>query len=171
MKGHDSGLAHGTIGSPQTSLDQGEYAEQVRENERQLKAAIATDELIDEELVHALEQSKEKFAREDMVFITRDKTGQIIWLEQGNSLAGLEHITKRGHDKELAKAFGVAESDVIKFLRDVVKNGDVVSNRIRKVGNRDGYERVYDYGGRYVVLTAIGLNGFLVSAFPVKRKG
>ena len=85
-------------------------------------------------------------------------------------MAVLEHIAKRGHDKELAKAFSVAESNVIKFLCDVARNGGVVSNRIRKVGNRDGFESVYDYGGRYVALTAIGLNGFLVSAFPSRER-
>ena len=48
---------------------------------------------------------------EDMVFITRDATGQVVWLESGNSGAGLEHIlhgngTTKGHAGDFKKALG-----------------------------------------------------------------
>ena len=47
---------------------------------------------IDENLKKELRNSNIKFNEKDMVFITRDKTGQIFWLENGNSSAGLKHI-------------------------------------------------------------------------------
>lgn len=165
MKGKDSGLAHGTLGSPQTNFEQDEYANKVASNEAQLKAKLA-EPMIDEALVAEFEQNNVKFSRDEMIFITRDRTGQIIWLEQGNSLAGFEHIIKRGHDKDLAKAFDSNIDDVARLLRDVVKYGDVISCTLKTVNGKEGYEKKYDYGGRHIVLAAIGMNGFLVSAYP-----
>jgi hypothetical protein len=42
---------------------------------------------------------------------------------------------------------------------------------IVKVGNREGYERIYYYEGKYFVVTGIGLNGYIVSAYPKNIKG
>lgn len=38
------------------------------------------------------------------------------------------------------------------------------------VGGKTGYERDYYYNGKYFVVTGIGTNGFLVSAYPKKYK-
>lgn len=46
----------------------------------------------DESLKSELRSNNIKFNEADMVFIARDKTGQIVWLENGNSSAGLTHI-------------------------------------------------------------------------------
>ena len=45
-----------------------------------------------ETLVKQLEQSGVKFSKNDMVFVTKDKTGQVVWLEKGSSSSGLKHI-------------------------------------------------------------------------------
>ena len=65
---------------------------------------------IDENLKKELRNNNIKFNEKDMVFITRDKTGQIIWLENGNSSAGLKHILdgkdgSPGHAKDFEKVF------------------------------------------------------------------
>ena len=52
----------------------------------------------------------------------------------------------------------------------VISHGEVISNKIVRVKNRNGYERVYYYNGRYHVVTGIGLNGFIVSAYPKRVK-
>lgn len=125
------------------------------------------EHLIIESLVAELIRDKVKFNRTDMVFITRDKTGQVIWLEKGNNLAGLTHLNERGHIKDLSDKFGVAEKDVPKLIRNIVRDGTVISSRLVKRHGRDGYERRYEYQGKQVVLAAIGTNGFLVSIYPI----
>ena len=110
-----------------------------------------------------------------MVFITRDKTGQIIWLENGNSSAGLKHILdgkdgSPGHAKDFEKAFGVKRNDVGSYLKKVIQNGTVISNKVVSIGSgKQGYERVYEYKGNYYTMTGIGTNGFIVSAYPVRK--
>ena len=123
--------------------------------------------LIDEALIAELKKEKVKFNREDIVLIARDKTGQIIWLEKGNDLVGLAHLRRRGHIKDLSERFGVTERDVPELIRNIVRDGTVVSNKTVKRHGRDGYERKYEYQGKSVVLAAIGTNGFLVSIYPI----
>ena len=36
--------------------------------------------------------------------------------------------------------------------------------------NREGIEKLYSYNGKYYLLTGVGTNGFLVSAYPIKEK-
>ena len=50
--------------------------------------------LIDEVIANGYKISPEK-----VVLITRDPTGKIVWLEEGNSSSGLQHIIDRhGHE-------------------------------------------------------------------------
>lgn len=174
MRGSDSGLAHGTSGSPQATIESGEYAAKVSENEKRLEES-AKRPMIDENLVKELERNGVKFSREDMVFITRDATGQVVWLESGNSGAGLEHIlhgngTTKGHAGDFKKALRLSESEVPGYLHKVITHGEVVSNQLRPLTNgRMGYTRVYYYGGRYNIITGIGTNGFITSAYPTRR--
>lgn len=127
---------------------------------------VGGDALIDEALVAELERNKVKFNRNDMVLITRDKTGQIVWLEEGNSGAGLKHMRERGHINQLAKAFGITQDKVERYLHEIVSSGTIVKNKLKPIGNRMGYERAYYYEGNYCVITAIGTNGFIISAYP-----
>ncbi len=97
MRGSDSGYALGTSGSPQTTFEQAEYAIVVADNEAKLKYEADNAPLLDENLIEELRQSDAKFSREKMIFVTRDATGQIVWLEEGNKAAGLNHLKARGH--------------------------------------------------------------------------
>ncbi len=106
-----------------------------------------------------------------MIFITRDKTGQIVWLEKGAEGAGLGHMQARGHIEQMAKAFGICKDEVEAYLRKVINSGTVIKNELKPIGNRMGYERVYYYQGNYCVVTAVGTNGFIVSAYPRKYDG
>ena len=169
MRSGNSGLAHGTSGSPQTSMEQDEYKAIVAENESALKRA-----LIDESLVMELEGRGEKLSRKDVVFVARDATGQIVWLETGGASAGLEHILHgngrtKGHAADFEKAFGVKEDDVAAYLYRVVTQGTIVYDELKPVGKRVGFERVYAYSGRYHVVMGIGANGFIISAYPRRK--
>lgn len=77
MRSSDTGLAHGTSGSPQATIDQHAYAAKVRELERSLAEANnkASDSLLDPSLINELENSGVKFSREKMKFVARDGTG------------------------------------------------------------------------------------------------
>ncbi len=161
MRGSESGFAHGTSGSPQSTFESWMYALKVLKNERAVE-----NSMINENLVAELERKGVKFSRENMLFITRDKTGQIIWLENGSKGAGLEHIQMR-HARDFADKVNVRESDIPAFLHRVITYGTVVENKIVKRHGRDGYSRKYRYAGRDYILTGIGLNGFLVSAYPI----
>ena len=167
MNHSNSGLAHGTNGSPQLTTENSE-AERIAHNN---EADIAEQWTLKEEL----KRNNVKFNPADVLFVTRDKTGQIVWLETGNSMAGLKHILDGngktpGHAADFERAFGVKRDDLPAYLKTVIANGKIVSDNIVKVGARDGYERVYYYEGKHVVVTAIGMNGFIVSAYPKRIK-
>lgn len=76
------------------------------------------------------------------------------------------HIRSRGHDEQIAKAFDIPKTEVETYLRKVISQGSVIRNELKLIGNRMGYERVYYYEGEYCVITGIGTNGFIVSAYP-----
>lgn len=166
MRGLDSGYAHGTSGSPQGTIEQIEYAAKVAENEAKLKAEADNAPLIDPAHIAEMKAKGVKFTRKDVLLTVRDKTGQVIWLEKGNSTVGYEHIKARGHDVQLSKRFGVSVSEVPKLIRNVLRDGTIVSNTIEQRNGREVCRRVYEYNGKKLMLAALGSNGFLVSAYP-----
>lgn len=170
MRSSNGGLAYGTSGNPQTHIIQETYAAKVAENEAKLKAEADAAPLIDQSHLAEMEASGVKFTRKDVIFTARDSTGQIIWLEKGSKTAGYAHLETRGHVGQIAKNFGVSESEVPRLLRNVIRDGRIVSNEIRKTNGREGYERIYEYNGERILLTGIGLNGFMVSAYPLKSR-
>ena len=107
-------------------------------------------------LIAELEKNGIKFTKEDIVFITKDGTGQTVWLEKGGPYAGLEHILNGdgksfGHASDFEKAIGITADTIPIYLRKVITNGEVVSNKIVKKGSRKGYEHIYYYEGNYHV--------------------
>ena len=57
-----------------------------------VSSSISKKNLIDENLVFEMQKNNIKFTKENLVFVTRDKSGQIIFLEKGKDDAGLKHI-------------------------------------------------------------------------------
>lgn len=169
MRSINGELAYGTNGNPQTNIMQETYAAKVAENEERLKKVVYQP-MIDETLIAELESNGVKFTRKDMLFVTRDKTGQIVWLEKGNAGSGMGHIKSRGHDEQIAKAFNIPKAEVEAYLWKVVSQGSIVKNELKPIGNRMGYERVYHYEGEYCIIAGIGTNGFIVSAYPHRHR-
>lgn len=127
-------------------------------------------------LIKELERNGVKFTKNNIVFITKDQTGQIVWLETGNKSAGLSHIldgdgVTTGHAADFERAFGVSREEIPNYLEKVIRHGTVVDNKIVKKGSREGYERTYYYEGKHYVIAGIGTNGFVISAYPKKKKG
>lgn len=127
-------------------------------------------------LIGELEKSGVKFTKEDVIFVTKDATGQTVWLEKGNSSAGLEHIINggaksSGHAEHFEKAFGITKEQIPSFLNKIISNGRVVSNQLKSINGREGFERIYYYNGKHYVLAGIGTNGFIVTAYPIEYGG
>ncbi len=125
--------------------------------------------LIDSKIVSEMERTHIKFTKENLVFATRDKTGQIVFLETGKDDAGLKHIQQR-HTREFFETFSVKKEDIPIFLYKVVCEGNIVDNHIEIRNGRQTITKVYDYQGNYYILTGVGTNGFIVTARPAKKE-
>lgn len=117
-------------------------------------------------LIKELERNGVKFTKDNIVFITKDQTGQIVWLETGNASTGLQHIVAR-HAKDFEEKHGVAQSQISDHLNKVFNSGKIEYNRITNRNGRMGYERLYSYNGKYYLQTGVETNGYIVSAYPV----
>jgi len=164
MNGASSGVSKGN----QLSIEQLEHY--MTEQQAELELERLAEQGYTDSLISELDDNNAKYNREDMHFITRDATGQVVWLEKGNEKAGLEHIINR-HAADFKNKLGISKENIPSTLYDIVSTGQVVSNKIKIVNGRESFERVYKYQGSYYILAGIGSNGFLVSAYPVNLKG
>ena len=100
-----------------------------------------------------------KYTPEDVVMIAKTPDGKLLWLEEGNDSAGLQHIVNR-HGTDLA-AKGV--TDVPGFLNEVLQ-----STPVETISTAKGLSSVYlIQGQKYIV--AYGKNGFIVSLYPISK--
>ena len=125
--------------------------------------------LIDKNIVSEMEKNKIKFTKKDLVFTTKDKTGQLIFLEKGNSSAGLKHIEQR-HIEDFVEKHKIQASQVSKHIHSVFTQGDLEYSRTTVKKGKEGFERLYKYKGKYYLLSGVGTNGFVVSAYPLDDK-
>jgi len=101
-----------------------------------------------------------------LLFITKDETGQTIWLEIGNTSSGMTHIVSR-HGKDFQSKHGVPQAELSNHLDKVFTLGNVEYDRATQRNGRIGYERLYSYNKKYYLLSGIGSNGYIVSAYPL----
>jgi hypothetical protein len=124
---------------------------------RRLPGGESRQDLLDE-----LQRQGIKHNPDDIVEIGRTEAGQIVFLEKGNSRAGLQHITER-HAADFANV-GVPEEKIAKLVFTAVTTGRVVgAQRTRPI-----YEVVFE-GRLYKLAVSVGDNGFIVGANPVGR--
>jgi hypothetical protein len=124
---------------------------------------------VNKNLIDELIAKNVKINVDDIVFITRDRSGQIIWLETGNEMAGLTHIVSR-HADDYKKAFGIENADIPEFLEKVISDGELLSSNIVAKAGRKGYQKIYDYNGRHCIISGIGTNGYIVTAYPAEKE-
>lgn len=118
-------------------------------------------------LIAELEKNSVKFTKEDIVFITKDGTGQTVWLEKGGQTTGMQHIISR-HANDFANKHSIAKSGIANHLETVFQRGKVEYSRVTR--QNGGYERLYSYNDRYYLLSGIGNNGYIISAYPIGEK-
>ena len=111
-----------------------------------------------EDLLKELDKNNVKYNLNDIVAIVKTSNGSVVWLEKGNSKAGLEHIMQHA-DQFVAK--GISKEKISDFIMYAVQHGKIIGmQRTRAV-----YEVVYE-GKRQRVAISIGDNGFIVGANP-----
>lgn len=116
-----------------------------------------------------LDEAKVKYNKEDVIFVTKDKINNVIWLEKGHDDKCLDHIIKN-HKGDFKRCFNVDEKDIPNYLNKVISEGTIVKNELKTINGKNGYERIYYYKGNYYMLVAIGTNGFIITAYPIKLK-
>ncbi|WP_329136586.1 hypothetical protein OG552_25130 [Streptomyces sp. NBC_01476] len=112
-------------------------------------------------------ESGVKFSEEDLVATGRAADGRVVFLEKGNSRAGLTHIIER-HGAEFEQR-GIGSADLPGFIINAVTKGKVVGYQGKGTG-RPIYELEYNGSPQRVAVT-VGNNGFVVGANPVGSGG
>jgi filamentous hemagglutinin len=103
-----------------------------------------------------------KFTRENVVATGRDASGRVVFLETGNSSAGLNHIIAR-HNDDFA-AVGIPEKRIADAVMQAATKGEVVGYQGVGTG-RPIYEVVINGQRQYIAVTTSS-NGFIVGANP-----
>ncbi len=115
-------------------------------------------------LINELEKNGVKVTSGEVLKIGKDSNGKIIFLENGNGKAGLEHIMN--HADDFMKK-GISPSEIPDFVFNAVKNGKIVGYQGKGTG-RPIYEFEYN-GSTHKVAVTVGDNGFIVGANPVSN--
>jgi Domain of unknown function (DUF4157)/Pre-toxin TG len=113
------------------------------------------------ELLNELKSSGAKVTESAVIKIAKDNSRKIIYLETGNSKAGLQHIILR-HGDEFINA-GIKLEEIPDLIMDTVIKG----KQIGMQGTRPIYEVVFNGTKRQVAVT-ISDNGFVVGANIIK---
>ncbi|MBR7163501.1 MAG: minor capsid protein [Clostridia bacterium] len=116
-----------------------------------------TKNLKPKDLMDELATSGVKYSPENVVTVTKNVDGKILWLEHGNKTSGLIHILER-HANDFAQN---NIQDIPSFLNKVLKTKPV------KIGNNaKGMFADYVFE-QNTYRVAYGTNGYIVSFYPV----
>lgn len=151
---YKSGLGGGIGINSQESLEQETYQKLIERLARDL-------------MLKPLYEMGVKFTPENVVFVVKDQTGQVLWLEDNVDNRGLKHIISR-HNNDFKNIYGVDVSKNPSFLKKVIEKGKLIENSEYKLNGKDGYKKVYSYKKNKYVVFGVGKNGFIVTAYPTE---
>jgi len=103
-----------------------------------------------------------KFTPENVIATGKTPSGQIVFLETGNSSAGLQHIVE-GHASDFA-SIGVSSDKISSVVMQAVTEGKIVGYQGAGIG-RPIYEITINGQPQRIAVT-VGNNGFIVGANP-----
>lgn len=106
-----------------------------------------------------------KFTPENIVQVAKTGDGNIVFLETGNSKAGLQHIIGE-HAKDFEN-IGISEAQIPYVVMNAVSEGSVIGYQGRGTG-RPIYETVVN-GETHRIAVTVSNNGFIVRANPAGR--
>lgn len=116
-------------------------------------------------LIQEVQQKELKITPDEVIGITKDKNGRIIWLEKGHldgKPSGLAHIVQE-HESNFNDK-GIHTSDIADFVLSAVGRGTIIGYQGKGTG-RPIYEVTYN-GETYHVAVTVGSNGYIVGANP-----
>ncbi len=116
-----------------------------------------------------LKKAKVKFTEENVLFVVKDNSGQLIRLEKGKTSAGLVHILNE-HASDFTNKFKITEAEIPNFIKDVLLKSDVIFSGISYRNGIECLTKIYFYRDKYYVLGGIGTNGFISSFYPINEK-
>ena len=120
-----------------------------------------------EDGIKKLEEVGVKFNKDDVVFVTKSSDNQLVWLEKGNNIVGLQHIINN-HTKDFYNKFGINVEEMPIMIKEIVSSWPITSKKIRIKNGKEGYEVIYKKENMSFLM-GIGLNGFIVSAYPYEE--
>lgn len=107
-----------------------------------------------------------KISPDNVLLITKDPHGKIVWLETGNDSSGLQHIIKE-HGKEF-NDIGISNETIPNFVLEAVYQGKIIGTQGKR-NPRDVYEFIYN-GEKYRIAVQVSTNGYIVGA-NLKSRG
>ena len=113
-----------------------------------------------EMLIATLRDAGVKHTPEKIVDIRRTRDGRVIFLEDGSSWAGLQHIVTR-HEEDFVRR-GIAREDMAQAVMTAAIEGEIVGMQ----GNRPVY-KISDKGQEQLIAVTVSDNGYIVGANPV----
>ncbi|WP_274561708.1 Hint domain-containing protein [Streptomyces spiramyceticus] len=125
-------------------------------------ALVHNNDCVDQELLDEMNEQGVKFDPEKVIRAERNADGKIVFLEEGNSRAGLKHIIEE-HADDFERS-GIAREDIPDLVMEAATKGKKVGTQ----GKGDGrpiYEVEFKGKKRRVAVT-VGNNGFVVGANP-----
>ena len=87
----------------------------------------------------------------------------VIFLEEGNGRAGLEHIYQRHRNDFNAKAGVNTRQGISDYIANVMQQGKYIQHTVTP--NRGGIKVVYTIGSNAYLHMSIANNGFVVTAY------
>ena len=148
MKLYNSGL--GTSGTGNPSLENQEYENTISDIQKDLLTA-------------ELDANGVKYNKDDIVFIAKGLNGKTVWLETGNTKAGLQHILD-AHEKDFNNK-GIPTNEIPNLLLKALTKGKDTGKIQGRAPGRPIYE--VDYNGNTIhVAITVASNGFIVGANP-----
>ena len=115
--------------------------------------------------ISELSASGIKFTQENLIATGRTSSGKVIFLETGNSKAGLSHIIEK-HADDFAR-IGVSKSQIPSVVMNAVQNGKIIGYQGAPPG-RPVYEIMINGQYQRIAVTTSN-NGFIVGANPAGR--
>lgn len=116
-------------------------------------------------LMSELDARHVKYNKSDIVAITRNSSGDIVWLEKGHLTgkpSGLAHIID-AHGLDFQNQ-NITNDELPQYIMTAVKYGTIIGYQGRD-SSRPIYEFVYEHKTRRIAIT-IGSNGYIVGANP-----
>lgn len=118
------------------------------------------------DLIDEVIKSGEKISPDNVLLIAKDPSGKTVWIEKGNSSAGLQHIINQ-HGSEF-NGKGISNENIPAYVMTAVAQGKVVGSQGKR-NPRTIYEFEYN-GKKQRVAVQVSENGFVVSANPKKTE-